>query len=40
MLDGLSSNATVSKIRAIHGRMLTKDNYHEMLTNKVGYYLK
>ncbi len=34
MLDGLSSNATVSKIRAIHGRMLTKDNYHEMLTKR------
>lgn len=34
MLDGLSSNATVSKIRAIHGKMLTKDNYHEMLTKR------
>lgn len=34
MLDGLASNATVAKIRAIHGRMLTKENYHEMLTKR------
>lgn len=34
MLDGLSSNATVAKIRALHGKMLTKDNYHEMLTKR------
>ncbi len=34
MLDGLSSNATVAKIRSLHGKMLTKENYHEMLTRR------
>lgn len=34
MLDGLASNATVAKIRALHGKMLTKENYHEMLTRR------
>ena len=34
MLDGLSSNATVAKIRALHGKMLTKENYKEMLTKR------
>ncbi|MGN0601612.1 MAG: V0D/AC39 family V-type ATPase subunit [Oscillospiraceae bacterium] len=30
MLDGYSTNATVAKIHAVHGKMLTKENYHEM----------
>ena len=30
MLDCYSTNATVAKIHAIHGKMLTKENYHEM----------
>ena len=34
MLDGLASNATVAKIRALHGKMLKKENYREMLTKR------
>jgi V/A-type H+-transporting ATPase subunit C len=34
MLDGLASNATVAKIRALHGKMLKKENYREMLTRR------
>lgn len=34
MLDGLSSNATVAKIRALHGKMMTRENYREMLTKR------
>ncbi len=34
MLDGLASNATVAKIRALHGKMLTHENYREMLTKR------
>lgn len=34
MLDCWSTNATVAKIRAIHGHMFTKDNYHEMLSRR------
>ena len=34
MLESMSSNATVAKIRAIHGRMLTRDNYRDMLAKR------
>lgn len=34
MLDSMSSNATVAKIRSLHGRMLTRDNYREILTKR------
>ncbi len=34
MLDCWSTNATVAKIRALHGNMLTKENYHEMLSRR------
>lgn len=34
MLDSMASNATVAKIRALHGRMLTRENYREMLTKR------
>lgn len=32
MLDNYSTNATVTKIRAIHGTMLKRGNYHEMVS--------
>ncbi len=34
MLESVSSNATVAKIRALHGRMLTGENYSEMLARR------
>ncbi len=34
MLESVSSNATVAKIRALHGRMLTGENYREMLARR------
>ncbi len=34
MLDGYSTNATVAKIRAIHGNMFKCENYHEMLSRR------
>ena len=32
MLESYSTNATVTKIRAIHGTMLKRENYHEMVS--------
>lgn len=32
MLENYSTNATVTKIRAIHGTMLKRGNYHEMVS--------
>lgn len=44
MLDCYSTNATVAKIHAMHGKMLTKENYHEMTGKRsvaeVAEYLK
>lgn len=44
MLDSYSTNATVAKIHAIHGKMLTRENYHEMIgchsVSEVAEYLK
>ena len=34
MLESFSSNATVAKIRSIHGEMFTKENYHDMLSRR------
>lgn len=34
MLDSWSANGTVAKIKYIHGRMFTKENYHEMLMRR------
>lgn len=34
MLEGFSSNATVAKIRSVHGKMLTAENYHEMISRR------
>lgn len=34
MLDSYSTNATATKIRAVHSNMFNKDNYHEMLSRK------
>lgn len=44
MLEKYSTKATVAKIRAMQGKMLTHDNYHEMLNkqsvSEVAAYLK
>ena len=32
MLESFSTNATVTKIRAIHGTMLRRENYHQMVS--------
>lgn len=44
MLDNYSTNATVAKIHAIHGKMLTRENYHEMIgkrsVSELAEYLK
>ena len=34
MLECFSTNATVAKIRSIHGKMFTKENYHDMLSRR------
>lgn len=34
MLDSYATNATVAKIRYLHGKMFTKENYHEMLMRR------
>lgn len=34
MLNAMATNATVAKIRALHGMMLTRENYREMLTKR------
>lgn len=44
MLDNYSTNATIAKIHAIHGKMLTKENYYEMINkhsvSELAEYLK
>ena len=44
MLESLSMKATVTKIHAMHGKMLTKQNYTELLhkqtVNEIAVYLK
>ena len=44
MLSGLSSNAILSKARAMYGKRLTKENYNDLLNcqtvGEVASYLK
>ena len=34
MLDCYSTNATVAKIRSIHGNMFTRENYHDLIARR------